>query len=108
MISLGLSFERVRVFTTSVLVQHGVPRDRAHIVADALVGTDLRGVDTHEVNRLLIYCERLRKSLVSPNPKLEFMRKTPVIASLDGIIRSGLSLQLQRRMKRSELPKSMV
>lgn len=67
----------------SILLSHGVPSDRAALIADALVLADLRGVDSHGINRLPSYIARLQSGAILPNPDLSFDLKTPVMALLD-------------------------
>ena len=67
----------------SVLRAYGVPAHYASLVADALVLADLRGVDTHGINRLPSYISRVEAGVLDPNPTLEFQMKTPVAALLD-------------------------
>ncbi|KUJ07653.1 putative malate/L-lactate dehydrogenase [Mollisia scopiformis] len=78
-----VSPEKAHVFITSVLSKYGLPSDRATIVADALVLADLRGVDTHGINRLGGYLDRVKHGVLDPNPDLSFEMKTPVMAHLD-------------------------
>lgn len=66
-----------------VLIAHGTPAKHAELVADSLVLADLRGVDSHGINRLPSYIDRVRIGLLDVNPLLEFDTKTPVVASLD-------------------------
>jgi len=66
-----------------ILVAYGTPSDRAALVADSLVLADLRGVDSHGINRLPSYIARVRSGLLEVNPELTFDIKTPVIATLD-------------------------
>ncbi|KAH8701608.1 Malate/L-lactate dehydrogenase [Talaromyces proteolyticus] len=70
-------------FSLSILQNHGVPLDRAAMIAESLVLADLRGVDTHGINRLAGYIERIKCGVLNPNPKLEFDMKSPVMAHLD-------------------------
>jgi LDH2 family malate/lactate/ureidoglycolate dehydrogenase len=70
-------------FVFSLLTNEGVPQDRAAMVADALVLADLRGVDTHGINRLSGYINRIRHGVLDPNPELSFLFKSPVMAHLD-------------------------
>ncbi|KAL4811952.1 Malate/L-lactate dehydrogenase [Aspergillus spinulosporus] len=44
---------------------------------------DLRGVDTHGINRLGGYIEWIKHHVLDPNPSLRFEQKTPVMALLD-------------------------
>lgn len=78
-----VSAEQAHHFATSVLVMAGVPVSNARIVADSLVLADLRGVDTHGINRLPGYIARVRTGVLDPSPDLQFQQKSPVMASLD-------------------------
>jgi LDH2 family malate/lactate/ureidoglycolate dehydrogenase len=78
-----VSPESAHTIVISVLQRHGVPSDRAALVADSLVLADLRGVDTHGINRLSGYVERIKHNVLHPNPSLSFVMKTPVMALLD-------------------------
>lgn len=51
---------RAREWTTQVLECLGVSDAHAKIVANALVLADLRGVDTHGINRLPGYIARIK------------------------------------------------
>ncbi|KAL2867478.1 Ldh family oxidoreductase [Aspergillus lucknowensis] len=70
-------------FVTAVLSKYAIPPDRAELIADSLVLADLRGVDTHGINRLGGYIERIKHNVLDPNPALNFEQKTPVMALLD-------------------------
>jgi LDH2 family malate/lactate/ureidoglycolate dehydrogenase len=70
-------------YAFSILLKYDVPADRAAMVADALVLADLRGVDTHGINRLSGYIERIKCKVLDPNPELTFIMKSPVMAHLD-------------------------
>ena len=72
-----------RAFTIAVLAAHSVPDDRASMIADALVLADLRGVDTHGINRLGGYIERIKHGVLDPNPEMSITMKTPVLAHMD-------------------------
>lgn len=72
-----------QAFAENILSSYGVPADRATMIAEALVLADLRGVDTHGINRLGGYVERIKHNVLDPNPELRFDMKTPVMAQLD-------------------------
>lgn len=72
-----------QAFAEVLLARYGVPSDRATMIAEALVLADLRGVDTHGINRLGGYIERIKHKVLDPNPELSFEMKTPVMAQLD-------------------------
>jgi LDH2 family malate/lactate/ureidoglycolate dehydrogenase len=66
-----------------VLIAHGVPADQAALIASALLLADLRGVDTHGINRLPGYIDRVVAGVVQPAPDLTFVEKAPTMALLD-------------------------
>jgi LDH2 family malate/lactate/ureidoglycolate dehydrogenase len=68
---------------TEVLIAHGVPAARAALIASALLLADLRGVDTHGINRLPGYIDRVVAQVVQPAPELTFAEKAPTMALLD-------------------------
>lgn len=78
-----ISPDKAHEFAVDVLTCVGVPIERAVIVADSLALADLRGVDTHGINRLPAYIARVRCGVLDPSPRLEFVQKSPVMASLD-------------------------
>lgn len=80
---VNVSAENATAFALGVLQQHGVPEERARFIADSLVLADLRGVDTHGINRLPGYVLRIESGVLTTNPPLSFVMKTPVIAHLD-------------------------
>jgi LDH2 family malate/lactate/ureidoglycolate dehydrogenase len=66
-----------------ILIAHRVPADRAALIASALLLADLRGVDTHGINRLPGYIDRALARVVQPAPELTFVAKAPTMALLD-------------------------
>lgn len=70
-------------FAISILTSANVPPNYAEMVANSLVLADLRGVDTHGLNRLPVYIARVKSGAIDPSPQLKFVNKTPVCAHLD-------------------------
>ena len=78
-----LRFEDLRRFCRQAYVKVGVPDAEAEIVADLLVRSDLRGVETHGVTRLPIYIQRLQKGYVRAKCDLTVVREKGPTAFLD-------------------------
>ena len=76
--------EAADAFGRRLLVAHGLSEQDAATMAGCLVRADLRGVDTHGLQFLPQYLDRLRRGLVNPKPDLEVERVTPMVGSLDG------------------------
>ncbi|KAL2000138.1 hypothetical protein VTN02DRAFT_3494 [Thermoascus thermophilus] len=81
---LYVSAENARKFVQSVLIGNGVPSENATIVADCLVQADLRGVDTHGINRIPSYMERIRQGVLDGKASPTLNQVTPVVAQVDG------------------------
>ncbi|KZM20327.1 uncharacterized protein EKO05_0007036 [Ascochyta rabiei] len=73
-----------RSFAERVLVGNGVSKDNALIVAKCLVEADLRGVDTHGINRIPSYMARIREGVLDPSASPTLHRVTPAVAQVDG------------------------
>jgi LDH2 family malate/lactate/ureidoglycolate dehydrogenase len=73
-----------RRFVKAVLEGNGVPKDNADIIANCLVQADLRGVDTHGINRIPSYMARVREGVLDPKANPTVHKATPVVAQVDG------------------------
>src|ERR1019366_5681379 len=76
--------EAAEAFGRRLLVAHGLSEEDAATMAGCLVRADLRGIDTHGLQFLPQYLDRLRRGLVNPKPDLVVERVTPVVGALDG------------------------
>jgi len=92
-----VSVETANRFAINILQRCGLSEDQATIIAGALILADLRGVDTHGLNRLPGYLARVKAGVLNPAPILSFDEKTPVCAHLDaqntfGFIAASLAI----------------
>ncbi|KAL3442310.1 Malate/L-lactate dehydrogenase [Aspergillus insuetus] len=76
--------KQAQEYAESLLIANQVPPDSAAIIARCLVEADLRGVDTHGINRLPSYMKRLRQNVMNPKATPSVEIKTPVVAMVDG------------------------
>ena len=70
-------------YTKRVLQANGVSSEHCSIIASALVAADLRGVDTHGINRIPSYVERIRQGVLDPKAQPTLHEVTPVVAQVD-------------------------
>lgn len=73
-----------QAYVEAVLIGNGVPKENATITAQCLVQADLRGVDTHGVNRIPSYMARIRHGVLDPKASPTLNQITPVVAQVDG------------------------
>lgn len=81
---LYVEASEAREFVKNVLIGNGVPASNAEIVARCLVAADLRGVDTHGMNRIPSYMARVRQGVLDAAASPELTKVTPVVAQVDG------------------------
>jgi len=71
-------------FTHDVFCALGVPHDDARTVADVLIESDLRGIESHGAGRLKMYVDRIRAGIQSPTTKFELLSDRDAVAVVDG------------------------
>jgi LDH2 family malate/lactate/ureidoglycolate dehydrogenase len=79
-----VSASEARGFVENVLIGNGVPTANATIVARCLVEADLRGVDTHGMNRIPSYMKRIREGVLDAGASPTLRQITPAVAQVDG------------------------
>ncbi|EIT77067.1 putative malate/L-lactate dehydrogenase [Aspergillus flavus] len=79
-----ITAEDAESFTTKILTANGVPASNATIISKCLVQADLRGVDTHGINRIPSYMERIRQGVLDAKAHPVLNQITPVVAQVDG------------------------
>lgn len=70
-------------FATDALTARGVPTSDATLTARSLVQADQRGIYSHGLLRLPLYCKALRLGGINPLPDLKFSRDQGSVAVLD-------------------------
>lgn len=68
---------------SGILKGNGVSEQNAEIIANCMVAADLRGVDTHGINRIPSYMERVRQGALDATAEPKLTQITPVVAQVD-------------------------
>jgi len=72
-------------FVTDAFMAYGVPEDDATIVADVILESDRRGIESHGVNRFKpFYLDRIKSGMQKPVTVVTLINETPTTAILDG------------------------
>lgn len=80
-----IDFETLNNFMTDAFTAIGVPRNEAAIVADVLIESDKRGINSHGVNRFKpVYIDRINDGIQSPVTDYEIIKETETTAVVDG------------------------
>ena len=72
-------------FVIDAFVGYGVPREDAEVVADILLESDKRGIESHGCNRFKpIYIDRIVAGIQEPVTNFEIVKETETTAVVDG------------------------
>lgn len=92
-------------FMVDVLVGSGVPRPEAELCGKVLIAADLRGMDTHGIQRLkLIYYDRIKDGILNPHTTFEVVKETPTTAVVDG--HNGMGMVVANRCMQMAIDKA--
>ncbi len=71
-------------FMRDVFIGLGVPNEDANIIAEVLITSDLRGIDSHGIQRCKMYYDRIREGIYEVITKIDTIKEGPTTALLDG------------------------
>lgn len=74
----------LKEFSIKVFQHFGVPDDEAVLAAEVLQTSDLRGIESHGVARLLTYFDMLTLGRINPKPNVKIIRESASTATVDG------------------------
>lgn len=84
------TYEKVRDFTLDVFLKMGCSEADANLATDVLLASDLRGIDSHGVARLIGYVRLWDADRINPTPDIKIVHETPSTATIDGDAGLGL------------------
>lgn len=79
-----VAVEVALAYARAILVRHGVPAEAAHTVAEVLLASDMRGIESHGLARLPQYAARLEAGLTDAGAAPSIARQTATTALIDG------------------------
>ena len=80
----NIAADALRTYVAKIFETKGIPSGDAEIVADNLVEADLRGVESHGVNLVSLYCKRIDEGLMRPVTTVTVEHDEPTVARLHG------------------------
>jgi L-2-hydroxycarboxylate dehydrogenase (NAD+) len=75
--------EILQQFVNEVFVKIGVPAEDAKICTDVIIASDLRGIESHGVQRLKMYYDRIKNGIQSPITNITILQESETTARLD-------------------------
>lgn len=82
---MWVPFDTLAEFMATALTRVDVPRSDAEIIADVLITSDKRGIDSHGISRLKsIYIDRILMGIVNPHTRIDIYNESPATGVIDG------------------------
>ena len=81
---LNFSYEQLKRFSEDAFCKFGFSEEQSRIIVDILLTSDLYGIDSHGVQRLVRYHKSIEKGMIDMNAKPTLVSETPVSAVIDG------------------------
>ena len=66
-----------------IFTKHGLNKNHSKICTAALINAELVGAYGHGLSRLRMYCERIKKKLINPKPKIKIIKISQSISHID-------------------------
>ncbi len=78
------SYEKLKKFTEDAFLKFGFSDKESEIITDVLLTSDVYGIDSHGIQRLVRYHKSIEQGLINMDAKMETICETPVSAVIDG------------------------
>jgi len=79
-----LDASKLENFMRDVFIGLGVPEEDAKIIGKVLIASDLRGIDTHGIQRCKMYYDRIKQGIYEVDTKIDILKDGPTTALWDG------------------------
>ncbi|MFX0208585.1 MAG: Ldh family oxidoreductase, partial [Candidatus Hodarchaeota archaeon] len=81
--NIFIDVQTLQKFMRDVFIGLKVPEKDAKICADVLISSDLRGIESHGVQRLKMYYDRILSGIQKPVTSFEIIKETETTALID-------------------------
>jgi L-2-hydroxycarboxylate dehydrogenase (NAD+) len=76
--------DTLKSFMKDVFESLGVPEQDAEICADVLITSDLRGIESHGIQRMKMYYDRIKAGIYDTKTEIKIIKEDPATALIDG------------------------
>jgi L-2-hydroxycarboxylate dehydrogenase (NAD+) len=74
---------KLKKLISSIFIKHGLSKVDAEISSNALINAELVGAYGHGLSRLKMYCDRIKKKVINPKPKIKIKKVSQSISHID-------------------------
>jgi L-2-hydroxycarboxylate dehydrogenase (NAD+) len=78
-----IEYAKMKCITENVFLKFGYSQENSKIIADVILESDLRGIESHGVQRLNWYYRHIQQGRIKVKEQMEVVHETPVSAVID-------------------------
>ncbi len=78
-----MKIKKLKPLLINIFKKHALNNKHAEISADALINAELVGAYGHGLSRLKMYCDRIKKKVINPKPKIKIKKISHSITHID-------------------------
>tara|TARA_B100000902_G_scaffold397019_1_gene459564 strand:- start:1216 stop:2220 length:1005 start_codon:yes stop_codon:yes gene_type:complete len=78
-----MKIKKIQKETKDIFLKFGLKRNHAEISAKAIINAELVGAYGHGLSRLKMYCDRIKKKLINPKPKIKIKKISESISYIN-------------------------
>ena len=74
---------QLKLIIKKIFIKHKLSNEHANVCTNAIINAELVGASSHGVSRVKMYCDRIKKKLINPQPKIKFKKISNSIFHVD-------------------------
>ena len=78
-----MKIKKIQKETKEIFLKFGLKRNHAEISAKAIINAELVGAYGHGLSRLKMYCDRIKKKVINPKPKIKIKKISESISYIN-------------------------
>ena len=75
--------EKLKKVVKNIFINHGLNYAHAEISSNCIIQAELVGAHSHGLARIKMYCDRIKKKLINPRPKIKIKKISQSISHID-------------------------
>ena len=75
--------KKLKKILLDIFKKHGLSSAHSIICSNALINAELVGAPSHGLSRLKMYCDRIKKNVINPKPKIKIKKISQSITHID-------------------------
>ena len=80
---MNIKNKKIYNLVKKIFIKHNLSSNHAEISTKALINAEMVGAYGHGLSRLKMYCDRIKKKVINPKPKIKIKKISQSISHID-------------------------